>query len=154
MAAADPGAVRDRSARYREANRAAALEANRAWKRKPDRPCRFAAAGCLNLAAVGQILCPGHELSESARRQAEKAAGFIRWLAEDQHFLCAECSEPLPRDLKGVEADHIVPYSSGLIIHDYWNRQAIHLVCNRRKNARCTPADYQRALARYMELAA
>jgi hypothetical protein len=61
-----------------------------------------------------------------------------------QGGICPWCSQPLGRDFTVLEADHIIPKCRGGP-HKIWNRQLLHMSCNRRKSYRLT--DEARALA-------
>jgi len=53
-------------------------------------------------------------------------------LAYVQDGICPWCKRPLPDDLAGTEIDHIIPRSRGGP-NFAWNRQLLHLLCNKIK---------------------
>ena len=121
-----------------EVTRAAVRTAERRRLRRPDRPCRYAKAGCGEFAGVGWTLCKEHKKADDARRYARRRAKLAEKLAGRQDGICTWCGGRLPADLAKVEIDHIIPKASGLIIEDDWNLQALHRACNYAKGALIT----------------
>jgi 5-methylcytosine-specific restriction endonuclease McrA len=146
--AEDPKAVAERNRRYYEANRETLLEYARAYLRRPDRPCRYAAGGCTEGALPGSRSCRKHRVADGRRHKLARRAR----LAARQGMICPWCDRALPQDLAGTQVDHIIPVSRGGA-DDAWNLQLLHGRCNRAKGAKLTPAAVALALAHGIELA-
>lgn len=69
-------------------------------------------------------------------KAADKARRRKR-LAEAQGGICPECGLQLPEDLSEAEVDHIIPKIRGGPDLP-WNRQLVHLKCNRAKRFKLT----------------
>ncbi len=134
---------RELNRRQRAANPEGIRETVRRHRQRLDRPCRYAKAGCTELAAVGLLCCREHQRADGRRHWARQRAKLNRKLALAQGWICPWCDEQLPADLADVDLDHIIPKAAGVIIEDEWNLQVLHLVCNRSKSDKVTP----RALA-------
>ena len=148
-------AVQDFKTRPENADRV--REYNRSGRRRylarADRPCKFAADGCSEMARVGVKFCPEHHRAESKRQYNARRSGLMQRLATRQRMICPWCAESLPADTSLIQVDHIIPRASGLIIDEEWNYQALHRACNLAKSDAITPqavalaADYGISLA-------
>jgi 5-methylcytosine-specific restriction endonuclease McrA len=145
--AEDPKEVAERNRRYYEANRETLLEYARAYLRRPDRPCRYAAGGCTEDALPGSRSCRKHRVADGRRHKLARRAR----LAARQGMICPWCDRALPQDLAGTQVDHIIPVSRGGA-DDAWNLQLLHGRCNRAKGAKLTPAAVALALAHALSL--
>lgn len=58
--------------------------------------------------------------------------------AKAQGGMCPACLLPLPEDLSETEVDHIIPRARGGP-NAPWNKQLVHLKCNRSKSMKLTP---------------
>lgn len=145
--AEDPKAVAERNRRYYEANRETLLEYARAYLRRSDRPCRYAAGGCTEDALPGSRSCRKHRAADGRRHNLARRAR----LATRQGMICPWCNRALPQDLAGTQVDHIIPVSRGGA-DDAWNLQLLHGRCNRAKGPKLTPAAVALALAHGTEL--
>lgn len=131
------------------------LAAQKAYRNRPGRACRYAAAGCAGTAIPGAHSCKKHARQE--RRSSYYASRDARQLrlAEAQGWICPwdGCWQPiLPGDQ--VEIDHIIPIASGIVINEEWNLQVLHWQCNRSKKDKITAQAILLAAAHGVGLAA
>jgi 5-methylcytosine-specific restriction endonuclease McrA len=120
------------------AARKKAAAKQRAYKRRPDRACRYARSrGCTEYALPGQSTCGVHYAEDARRYQARRRARLNRKLAARQNWLCPWCGGGLPADLADTHQDHVWPLARGGPDED-WNLQLVHGRCNHIKGDRLT----------------
>lgn len=120
-----------------------ARQASARWLSRPDRPCRYARAGCAVFALVGQQTCRKHGIADRRKRWVRRRTRLLERLSAAQSGLCSWCGLPLPEDMTArmpsnrmaVEVDHIIPQSAcllavGYVIEEEWNLRALHWECN------------------------
>ena len=108
------------------------------YLQRPDRPCRYAARGCIEFADPGYISCRPHRLADLRRYGAQRRSRFTGKLAQRQGWACPWCTRPLPTDLTETHVDHIIPVAAGGPDED-WNYQLLHRACNLSKHITITP---------------
>jgi 5-methylcytosine-specific restriction endonuclease McrA len=126
-----------------EAQRAAA----RKYRQRPDRPCRYARAGCTEYAVVNLVACAAHNNADRRRHRVRARRKLLERLTAAQAFICPWCSEALHEDLHApvaarrtvVAIDHVIPKASGVVIEEEWNLQVLHDKCNGDKGSKITP---------------
>jgi len=131
-------ARRQAERRWRVANRGVTREKDRKYLQRPDRPCRYAAAGCTEYAVIGQRACGEHRKADDTRSRRRARAKLSAKLARRQRGICPWCACPLPADLTATQIDHVIPKSSGVVIEDEWNLQILHARCNQAKGGSIT----------------
>jgi 5-methylcytosine-specific restriction endonuclease McrA len=156
-----------RGARYREVNRegirakarkravtaaASMRKATRRYVQRPDRPCRYAKAGCADFAMVGQRACSGHHYADQLRYEQRRKARIREKLANAQGGTCLWCDVLLPEDLSATHVDHIIPVSHGGP-DVAWNWQLLHDRCNLAKGSQVTREARELAEAKGVRLA-
>jgi hypothetical protein len=109
----------------------------------PDRPCRYAKAGCAEMALLGDWRCRTHRALDDAQRAERRRAKLTLKLAARQDWLCSWCGLALPSDLKDAHVDHIIAQAVtlrtlGRAIDEEWNLQVLHGSCNRSKGDKFT----------------
>lgn len=131
-------AERDQRRRRNDIGREKAAARMRAYKRRPDRACRYARSrGCTEHALIGQSSCTSHYAEDMRRYQARRRARLSRQLAARQNWSCPWCSGSLPLDLADTHQDHVWPLARGGPDED-WNLQLLHSRCNHVKGDRLT----------------
>lgn len=143
--------LRRQFAATRQMHRKAA-ERTRKWLAKPDRPCRYAKAGCREFAAVGNAACVTHRRADIRRQTVRRRRNLAGRLAEIQGWTCTWCLAPLPTDLRDTHLDHVIPVSCGGPDED-WNLQVLHSSCNHSKCDKVTDLALRLAAERGVTIA-
>lgn len=149
----NPECRREHDRRRHITHRTRRLAAQKQYRDRPGRHCRYWAAGCTEDAIIGGHACREHALQERRSLYEAHRTDLIRSLADAQGWICTweHCWQPiLPGDQ--LEIDHIIPISSGSVIRDEWNLQVLHWNCNRAKGTLVTDRSVRLASEHGIEL--